>query len=340
MPGRMAIRAAARSHEEASMNPKPTGDTVPPAPAGAVELVLLPRAHDVGGFEVRRALPARERQMVGPFIFFDQMGPGEFLAGQGLDVRPHPHIGLSTVTYLFDGSILHRDSIGSEQPILPGDVNWMTAGRGIAHSERTDPGLRTQANQLYGIQSWVALPKDAEEVAPGFVHHPAASLPLVEDGGTRLRLIAGTGWGLAAPVAVSSPLFYADAALAAGATLPMPDEHEERAAYVLDGEVEVAGDRFAAGRMLLFRARDRLALRAGPQGARVLLLGGAAMDGPRFMFWNFVSSSRERIEQAKADWKSGRFGTVPGDEREFIPLPEKPARSSGEAALSAGSPTS
>jgi redox-sensitive bicupin YhaK (pirin superfamily) len=245
------------------------------------------------------------------------------------------------VTYLFDGSILHRDSLGSKQPIVPGDVNWMTAGRGIAHSERTDSALRTHTNRLFGIQSWVALPKGAEEVAPGFVHHPAASLPLVEDGGVRLRLIAGGGWGLAAPVAVSSPLFYADAVLDAGAALPLPDEHEERAVYVLDGEIEVAGDRFTPGRMLLFRARDRLALRAGPLGARVLLLGGAAMDGPRYLFWNFVSSNRERIEQAKADWQAGRFGIVPGDENEFIPLPEGRATMRAEGRqVSEGSPTS
>jgi hypothetical protein len=258
-------------------------------------------------------------------------------------VRPHPHIGLSTVTYLFEGEILHRDSLGSHQPIVPGDVNWMTAGRGIAHSERTDQALRTRTNRLFGIQSWVALPKDAEETAPAFVHHPAASLPLVEDGGVRLRLrlIAGTGWGLTAPVAVSSPLFYADAVLASGAAFPLPDEHEERAAYVLDGEVEVAGDRFEPGRMLVFRAGDRLALRAGPQGARVLLLGGATMDGPRHLFWNFVSSSRERIEQAKADWKAGRFGKVPGDEAEFIPLPEERVSVRAEMRqVSEGSPTS
>src|SRR5215208_3670452 len=210
--------------------------------------------------------------MVGPFIFFDQMGPGEFIAGKGLDVRPHPHIGLSTVTYLFDGSILHRDSLGSRQPILPGEVNWMTAGRGIAHSERTDPALRNTTNRLFGIQSWVALPKSAEETAPGFVHHAGDSLPSVEDGGVKLRLIAGEGWGLVSPVQVSSPLFYADVALAPDAALPLPDGHEERAAYVLDGTVTVAGDGFEAGRMLVFRAGDKLALQAGPQGARLLLL--------------------------------------------------------------------
>jgi len=306
-----------------------------------LEQVILPRAHDVGGFEVRRALPARRRQMVGPFIFFDQMGPGEFLSGKGLDVRPHPHIGLSTVTYLFEGAIQHRDSLGTDQPIVPGDVNWMTAGRGITHSERTGMALRSSGSRLFGIQSWVALPHAAEEVAPAFAHHAAATLPVLEDSGLRLRLIAGEGWGARAPVATHSELFYADAALAPGATLPLPDHHEERAAYVLEGEVTVAGDRFAPGRMLVFRAGDRLALRAGPQGARLLLLGGAAMDGPRYLFWNFVSSSRERIEQAKADWKAGRFGKVPGDEQEFIPLPEERVRvRAGVQAPAAGSPTS
>jgi len=287
-----------------------------------VSLVIVPRAHDIGGFEVRRALPAKERMLVGPFIFFDQMGPGEFLAGTGLDVRPHPHIGLSTVTYLFEGAIQHRDSLGSNLAIRPGDVNWMTAGQGITHSERSSAEDRAMARSLSGIQSWVALPKSAEETAPNFAHHPASALPLAEEAGLRLRLIAGEGWGMRAPVAVSSPLFYADAVLAPGAQVPLPAGHEERAAYVLQGEVEVSGDRFEPGRMLVFRAGDGLALTAGPQGARLLLLGGAAMDGPRYVFWNFVSSSRERIEQAKADWDAQRFAKVPGDDKEFIPLPE------------------
>jgi redox-sensitive bicupin YhaK (pirin superfamily) len=294
---------------------------------------------------VRRALPAKERQVVGPFIFFDQMGPGEFLVGRGLDVRPHPHIGLSTVTYLFEGEILHRDSLGPHQPIVPGDVNWMTAGRGIAHSERTGQAPRVHGSRLVGIQSWVALPKTAEETAPAFVHHPGTSPPVIEDGGVRLRLIAGEAWGPASPVAVVSPLFYADAVLAPGSVLPLPDQHEERAAYVLDGEAEVAGGRFSPGRMLVFRAGDRLALRAGTRGARLLLLGGAAMDGLRYLFWNFVSSSRERIEQAKADWKTGRFAKVPGDATEFIPLPERVAVRAGSrpaepGQVSEGSPTS
>ena len=292
-----------------------------PATQPGIEAVLIPRAHDLGGFEVRRALPSKERQMVGPFVFFDQMGPGEFLTGRGLDVRPHPHIGLATVTYLFDGAIQHRDSLGTDQGIAPGDVNWMTAGRGIAHSERTDAADRGHSSRLFGIQSWVALPRDAEESEPDFAHHAAASLPVLEDAGARLRLVAGEGWGLRAPVATRSSLFYADAQLAPGASVPLPDAHEERAAYVLEGEVGVAGDRFGPGRMLVFRAGDRLALRAGPAGARMLLLGGAVMDGPRHLFWNFVSSRPERIEQAKADWRAGRFGTVPGDDKEFIPLP-------------------
>jgi redox-sensitive bicupin YhaK (pirin superfamily) len=298
---------------------------LPDAPAplpSAIETMIIPRAHDVGGFEVHRALPATEKQMVGPFIFFDQMGPGEFLTGKGLDVRPHPHIGLATVTYLFDGSILHRDSLGTQLPIVPGDVNWMTAGSGIAHSERTDTKLRTTRNPLFGIQSWVALPKPLEEMPADFAHHPADTLPVLEDGGVRLRLIAGEGWGCRSPVPTHWPLFYADATLAPHATLPLPDQHEERGAYIVQGSLDVAGTRFEAGRMLLFRAGDQLALTAGPEGARLLVLGGAVMDGPRHIFWNFVSSSRDRIEQAKADWKARRFGTVAGDEEEFIPLPE------------------
>jgi redox-sensitive bicupin YhaK (pirin superfamily) len=312
-------------------------DAMPPC----MEDVILPRAHDIGGFEVRRALPATQRQMVGPFIFFDQMGPGEFLTGRGLDVRPHPHIGLSTVTYLFDGAIQHRDSLGSDQSIVPGDVNWMTAGRGITHSERTAGPSRTHSNRLFGIQSWVALPREHEETEPGFVHHGANALPVIEDAGARLRLVAGSGWGLVAPVRTPSALFYADAVLQPGAPLPMPDDHEERAAYVVDGEVDVAGVRFQAGRMLLFRAKDRVSLRAGAKGARLLLLGGAVMDGPRHLFWNFVSSSRERIEQAKADWKAGRFAVVPGDDKEFIPLPEvQVAAAPLTQTPAAGSPTS
>ena len=323
-----------------SIEANPAG-LLPGAEGEAVEHVILPRMHDIGGFTVRRALPATERQMVGPFIFFDQMGPGEFLTGKGLDVRPHPHIGLSTVTYLFDGEIQHRDSLGSDQAIRPGDVNWMTTGRGMVHSERTDRALRGHANRLFGIQSWLALPKAQEEAAPAFIHHPAATLPIIEASGVRLRLIAGHGWGARSPVVTPIDLFYADATLLPGASLPLP-AHEERGAYVVEGEVEVSGDRFEAGRMLVFRAGEGLALRAGSRGARVLMLGGAAMDGPRHLFWNFVSSSAERIEQAKTDWKAGRFGTVPGDAEEFIPLPETRVQTTAPSvqAPSAGTPTS
>lgn len=291
------------------------------APPPGLEALILPRAHDLGGFEVRRALPARQRQMVGPFIFFDQMGPGEFLTGQGLDVRPHPHIGLATVTYLFEGGIMHRDSLGTQLEIEPGAVNWMTAGRGITHSERSAAERRRAPQRVFGIQSWVALPAAQEETAPGFAHHPAATLPVAEEGGSTARLIAGEAWGLRAPVATASPLFYADLALAPFAAWPLPDGHEERAAYPVAGAVEVAGQIFPAGQMLVFRAGDAITLRAGPAGARLLLLGGAAMDGPRHIFWNFVSSRRERIEQAKRDWQEGRFAKVPGDAAEFIPLP-------------------
>jgi hypothetical protein len=297
-------------------------DPTNPLPPG-LETVLLPRTHDIGGFEVRRALPARERQMVGPFIFFDQMGPGEFLTGTGVDVRPHPHIGLSTVTYLFEGEILHRDSLGTELPIAPGDVNWMTAGQGIVHSERTALPRRAAPHRLSGIQSWVALPKDQEEAAPAFHHHGKATLPETEDAGAHLRLIAGSGWGLTSPVATSSEMFYADAVLAPHAQVPMPDGQEERAAYVMSGSVTVAGQPFEAGRMLVFRPGDRMSLAAGAEGARLLLLGGAAMDGPRYIYWNFVSSSRDRIEQAKRDWERDRFGVAVPGEQEWIPLPER-----------------
>ena len=238
-------------------------------------------------------------------------------------------------------SVLSRQlALGSAQPIRPGDVNWMTAGRGIAHSERTDLALRVRDSRLFGIQSWVTLPKPQEEAVPAFVPHPSATLPTAEEDGMHLRLVAGTGWGLTAPVVTASPLFYADAALSPGAALPLPEGHEERCAYVVQGAVEVAGTRFEAGRMLLFRAGDRLVLRAGPEGARLLMLGGAAMDGPRFIFWNFVSSSRERIEQAKADWEAGRFGKVPGDEHEFIPLPQTRVRTRDATQVSESSPTS
>jgi redox-sensitive bicupin YhaK (pirin superfamily) len=294
-------------------------DTAPGCPG--VETVIVPRARDIGGFEVRRALPTARRQMVGPFIFWDQMGPAAFPSGEGLDVRPHPHIGLSTLTYLFDGEIMHRDSLGTEQPIRPGAVNWMTAGRGIAHSERTDPALRPTGPRLYGIQAWVALPKPHEETDPGFTHIDAEALPILEAEGKRVRVVAGSLWGETSPVPSFSETIYADAILAAGARLPVPAEQEERAVYVVEGTVAVAGDRFDCGRLLILRPGDPITIDA-VSDARVLVLGGAPMDGPRFIWWNFVSSSKERIEGAKADWKAGRFAEVAGDD-EFIPLPER-----------------
>ena len=287
----------------------------------AIETIIVPRTRDLGGgFEVRRVLPSGERRTVGPFVFFDQMGPTVLPAGRGLDVRPHPHIGLATVTYLFDGEIIHRDSLGTVQPIRPGGVNWMTAGRGIVHSERTPPEFRTGGGGLFGIQTWVGLPKDNEEADPAFAHHPEDALPVLDGDGKRVRVIAGAFHGARSPLVVFSETVYVDAALAPDARLEIPPEYEERAVYIAEGRIEIGGDSFEEGRMLVFRAGDPVTVTAGGP-ARVLLLGGAPLDGPRHLWWNFVSSSTERIEQAKADWREGRFPQVPG-ETEFTPLPE------------------
>ncbi len=301
----------------------PTGDEV-----DAIETLIVPRARDLGGFEVRRALPSIARQMVGPFIFFDQMGPAEFLTDQGIDVRPHPHIGLATVTYLYDGSILHRDSLGTQKEIHPGDVNWMIAGRGITHSERTAPEVRKKPkSKLFGIQTWVALPDEAEETDAGFEHRARAELPFIEGEGKQIRLILGTAYGEAAPVKTFSEMFYADAVLDTGARLPLPDNHEDRGLYVLEGEIEVAGQSFAAGQMMVFRPGDRVTVKAIVP-SRLMLLGGETLNGPRYIWWNFVASSREKIEAAKeawraGDWAHGRFQLPPGDDSEFIPLPDR-----------------
>lgn len=285
-----------------------------------IQTVVIPRTGDIGNFEVRRALPTKQQRMVGPFVFFDQMGPGEFLTDAGLDVRPHPHIGLATVTYLFSGRVMHRDSLGTALPIEPGAVNLMTAGRGIAHSERTPTDDRVAPSRLFGIQAWVALPRDAEECAPDFSHHPADSLPIIEGDGARVNLIAGRAYGASSPVPMASEAVYADVSLEPGASLPIDAEHEERALYLVEGRVQIAGDTHDAGRLLVLRPGDRLTVEALAP-CRFMLLGGAAMDGPRYIWWNFVSSRRERIEAAKADWQAGRFGAVPGD-AEYIPLPE------------------
>jgi redox-sensitive bicupin YhaK (pirin superfamily) len=290
-------------------------------PEGRADIVITPITHDIGGLRVHRALPHSKRSMVGAFVFLDHIGPASFAPGTGLDVRPHPHIGLATVTYLTEGAIFHRDSLGNAQPILPGDVNWMTAGRGIAHSERSPAETRVQERKLLGIQSWVALPKAFEETEPGFFHYPGASLPQLEDTGITLRVIAGTAYGATSPIKVYSGTLYCDARLAAGSSLPLPSDHEERAVHVISGEVEIAGERFGEGQLLIFRPRDAITVRA-ISPAQVLLLGGEPMDGPRHVWWNFVSSSQERIAQRKQDWREGRFGLVPGDEAEFIPLPE------------------
>ena len=286
----------------------------------ALEAVIVPRARDLGGFEVRRVLPGAQRQMVGPFIFFDQMGPAELMPGKGIDVRPHPHIGLATVTYLFDGTIVHRDSLGSVQSITPGDVNWMTAGRGIVHSERSNPEIRNRREKLFGIQIWVALPKRYEETEPDFTHYAAATLPVIDGEGKTIRVIIGSLFGKRSPVKTLSAMFYADAILQPKASLSIQPEHEERAVYLVEGNVEIAGQTFEPGRLLVFSPGDSISVKAIDL-TRMLLLGGESMDGPRHIWWNFVSSSLDRIEQAKADWKAGRFAAVPGD-NEFIPLPE------------------
>jgi redox-sensitive bicupin YhaK (pirin superfamily) len=287
----------------------------------AVETVVVPRTRDLGGFEVRRVLPSAERRMVGPFVFLDQMGPTVFKPGTGIDVRPHPHIGLATVTYLFDGAIVHRDSLGTVQTITPGAVNWMTAGRGIVHSERTDQAARTHENPMSGLQFWVGLPQRHQETDPAFAHHPADSLPLIQDTGKTVRIVVGSAYGKTAPVATLSQMVLADAQLRPGATLPLDAPYEERALYIVQGSVEVDGQSYEAGRLLVIAPDAQPTAKASAGGARLTLIGGEPMDGPRHLYWNFVSSSNERIEQAKADWKAGRFPAVPG-ESEFIPLPD------------------
>jgi redox-sensitive bicupin YhaK (pirin superfamily) len=287
----------------------------------AIEIVIQARSRDLGGFLVGRVLPSAARRLVGPFIFFDHMGPADLAPGRGLDVRPHPHIGLATVTYLFEGEIVHRDSLGSHQPIRPGAVNWMTAGRGIVHSERTGPELRRVGSRVHGLQLWTALPLAHEETEPEFHHYPAETLPSLEIGGARIRVLAGSTYGELSPVKTFSPVFYADVAMPAGCELPMPSEHEERAAYIVDGAVTCGGEQAERGRMLVFATGAEVALRATTD-ARIALIGGAPIDGERHIWWNLVSSSEARIEQAKRDWKEGQFPKVPGDEAEFIPLPE------------------
>jgi redox-sensitive bicupin YhaK (pirin superfamily) len=285
------------------------------------------KAHDLGdGFFVTRLLPQMARRSIGPFVFFDYFGPVDFTPGKGIDVRPHPHIGLATITYLFDGSQMHRDTLGSVQEIKPGDVNWMTAGRGIAHSERTGEAIRAAGHRLHGIQSWIGLPQADEEAPPAFQHFGVDDLPEHEDKGVTLRLIAGEAFGLKSPVKVFSPIFYADARFAPGGALHYGAEHEERALLIIEGEIQTGGgaqdiEVHGPGAMLALEAGEEVTLYADAP-ARVMLLGGAALDGERHIWWNFVSSSRDRIERAKQEWKDGKFGLIPGDDKEFIPLPE------------------
>jgi redox-sensitive bicupin YhaK (pirin superfamily) len=286
-----------------------------------IEAILEGRAKDLGGFTVRRLLPSHEARKVGPFVFFDHMGPADFPPGHGIDVRPHPHINLATVTYLFEGEIVHRDSLGSNQTIRPGEINWMTAGRGIVHSERTGSELRAKGSRLHGIQLWVGLPKVDEEAEPEFHHHSVSELPEVQLDGTSLRVLVGNAYGTKSPVKTFSSLFYVDAHLPKGTELPLPSEHQERAAYLVEGKISCGAETLEPSRMIVFTPGSSPKLFA-ESNAQLVLLGGTPLDGERHLWWNFVSSSKDRIEQAKKDWKEGKFGKVPGDEVEFIPLPD------------------
>jgi redox-sensitive bicupin YhaK (pirin superfamily) len=292
------------------------------AQAEAIAHVIVPRSVDLGDFVVRRALPSQQTRMVGPFVFFDHMGPAVFRSGAGVDVRPHPHIGLATLTYLFDGEIVHRDNLGTAIAIRPGEVNLMTAGRGIVHSERTAAERKASGGSLHGLQCWLALPAAQEETDPAFTHYGVEEFPVVRDDDKAVRVVVGALYGERSLVVTASETMFADATLRAGAVLPVDAHYEERSVYVVDGEIEIGGDRFGTGQLLVFRPGDHVTVKAVTD-AHIMIVGGAAMDGPRHLWWNFVSSRKERIEQAKAEWAAGHFGKVPGDEIEFIPLPEK-----------------
>ena len=289
----------------------------------AVLETIVPVSHDLGAFKVHRTLPSRQRTMVGPFIFVDEFGPARLPAGQGMDVRPHPHINLATVTYLFDGAIEHRDSIGSHQVIEPGAINLMTAGKGIVHSERSPVELRPDGPSLYGMQTWLALPDDREEIDPAFDHVAATGLPLIEDGGARARVLMGSLWGARAETPCHSPTIYADIELDAAGALPIEAEADERAVMLVGGEAQLDGDALDLFTLYVLRPGHEARLSSG-SGGRLMLMGGGAFSTPRHVFWNFVSSSRDRINQAKEDWKALRFPTIPGDDEEYIPLPEVP----------------
>jgi redox-sensitive bicupin YhaK (pirin superfamily) len=288
----------------------------------AIAQLIIPRTADIGGFSVRRALPTSRRRLVGPFIFFDRMGPALLRADQAMDVRPHPHIGLSTVTYLFDGEIRHLDSLGTEKTVQPGDLNLMTAGRGIVHSERTPDDLRGHPLSISGVQTWLALPDGQEDIDPSFSHTDMSAMPSIDSDGATGRVIIGSFEGLCSPVKTFSDTLYVDLGLEAGRSFPFAAGHEERALYILSGSLIIAGDRFEADQLLVFRPGDAITLTAAEKGCHLMLFGGAALGSKRYIWWNFVSSSKERIEQAKEEWRTGRFDIVPGDEEEFIPLPE------------------
>ncbi len=291
------------------------------ATVDAIQTVIVPRAVDLGNLQVKRVLPTQRGQMIGPFIFFDQMGPAEMITGQGLDVRPHPHINLATVTYLFDGEIVHRDSLGTEQTITPGALNWMRAGQGIVHSERTSEALRATGTRVFGLQTWVALPREDEESDAQFIHHPADALPGVEDQGVRARVLAGSAFGVTSPLECASEMLYAELRVDADRTVTIPAEYTERAIYTLGGTVRAGEHTYGPGHLLVLAPGARVDLMA-ESNAHFMLFGGAPMDGPRYIWWNFVSSRLERIEQAKEEWATGQFDTVPGDAEEFIPLPQ------------------
>jgi len=289
----------------------------------AFEQVITPVTHDLGDFKVNRSLPARERTMVGPFIFVDEFGPARLPAGRGMDVRPHPHINLATVTYLFDGAIEHRDSIGSHAVIEPGAINLMTAGSGIVHSERSPQALRPDGPSLYGMQTWLALPDGGEEVAPAFDHVAAEGLPLVDDNGASARVLMGSLWGATAATPCHSPTIYADILLASGGAIPVEAEADERAVMLVGGEAELDRQPLDLFTLYVLRPSHRAAL-SSSSGGRLMLMGGGAFSTRRYVFWNFVSSSRDRINQAKEDWQALRFPLIPGDDQEYIPLPKIP----------------
>jgi redox-sensitive bicupin YhaK (pirin superfamily) len=288
-----------------------------------VEMVILPRTVDIGNFEVHRALPYKSRRMVGPFIFWDQMGPGNFLTGQGVDVRPHPHIGLSTVTYLFDGSLDHKDSLGNAMRIAPGDVNLMTAGSGIVHSERTGPDVRQNPSRLFGIQSWLAQPKSQEDGLPGFTHVAKADIPEFTGDGITGHLILGDFLGVRSPANTQWDTLYALLSLKHRTVFEIPKETEERALYIVNGTLEICGRDYNERKMIVLQPGQNVTIKAQTD-VDIIVLGGAAMDGPRYIWWNYVSSSIERIKAAAEQWKAGGFDIVPGDDKEFIPLPELP----------------